>query len=167
MTIKPIYKIDTMSRNGWIAYSSRETGKELGYWDPYRPTKDEVSQLTGDMRKIILKRLERNFEKYGRKIMSILVSFFEAGIICGFDPIWVKDFQIVCWTAKDDTRGIPLQFAEFLALHGTWRNKQSLDSKSSRLLHELLQGGAFLRFVVDTGSNRRIRLWSMPKLRIR
>jgi hypothetical protein len=167
MGVKPIYKINTMSRNGWISYSSVETGKELGYWDPYRPTKDEFSQLTGDMRKVILSRLEYNFERYGRKIMTILVSFMEAGIMCGFEPVYVEDFQIVSWTAKDEKRGIPLEFAEFLALSGRWKNKQSEDAKSSRLIRELLQSGAFLRFIVDTNSSRRISLWSMPKMRIR
>jgi len=167
MTIRRIYRINTMSRKGWISYSSVETGKELGYWDPYRPTTDEMSQLTGDMRKVILRCLERTFEKYGRKIMSILISFFEAGIICGFKPVWVKDFQIVSWTAKDDKRGMPLAFAEFLAFSGRWKNKHSADAKSSRLIQELLQSGAFLRFIVDTNSSRRISLWPMPKMRIR
>ncbi len=167
MKLKPIYKINTMSRNGWISYSSVKTGKDLGYWDPYRPTKDEFSQISGDMRRVILRRLERNFGKYGRKVMAILLSFYEAGILCGFQPVYIKDYQIVSWTAKDEKRGIPLEFAEFLALSGRWKNKQSEDAKSSRLIRELLQSGAFLRFIVDTNSSRRISLWSMPKMRIR
>lgn len=160
--MKPLLKISALG-SGVIAYRNLGTSKKK-YWDPYRMTQKDLSRLPPDMFYVIGNRVRRNVEKYGHGTESFLVALFQAGKLCGFIPSIDNESSSVSWAVTVKHQKQPAEYVRFLALGWRWRrSRKNPWSKTRILLNKLSACPAFLRFVVDTGGNRKVKIYPRPK----
>jgi hypothetical protein len=148
---------------GIVTYRNLETG-EKGVWDTYRQTEKDLSRLPPPIFYIVLRRLRKNLRKYGRRINAILIAFIEAGIECGFNSNFDKGSSSVAWKVNVD--GKLAEYARFAAFNRKWKEDSSrrrMGTKNMRSMESLMTSPAFLRFRVDTGSNRKVRIHCFEK----
>jgi hypothetical protein len=151
------------SPTGIVHYRNRKTGAK-GIWDTYRQTEKGLSRLPPPLFYVLLERLRKNLQKYGRRINAILISFAEGGKLCGFKFDIDKESASVVW--KVNVGGQFAEYARFVALNGKWKEdykKKRAGSKNMRSMKALMVSSAFLRFGADTNSSSKTQIHCFPK----